>query len=173
MKLKIVFLLFTASVFIMTVSLFSCKKDKEAEGIDKQMLDMAQSSDGYTWYKFSTALLDKSAGSGHNYAYLRTRYNTVAATMLDQDGMVKDSAEFPEGSFIVKDLYSDASTLGRYAMLYKQSNNASADANGWVWGYINADGSVAVPADDKGSQCISCHSQEGNIDYMLMNKFFP
>ena len=44
---------------------------------------------------------------------------------------------------------------------------------GWVWGYINADESIAAPASEKGSQCISCHSQSDNIDYMLMNKYFP
>ena len=173
MTYKKVFFLISAFTIALIVSLNSCKKDKEAEGIDKQLLDMAQSSDGFTWYKNSSALLDKSAGSGHNYPFLRTRYNALAATMLDQDGKIIEGALFPEGSFIVKDLYSDASTLGRYAMLYKQSNSSSADANGWIWGYINADGSVAVSAEDKGQQCISCHSQEGAIDYMLMNKFFP
>jgi hypothetical protein len=173
MKFKSIFFLIFTFTMAMTISFISCKKNKEAEGIDKQMLDMAQNDGGYTWYKHSSALLNKSSGSGHNYPYLKTRYNGTAATMLDTNGMIMDSVEFPEGSFIVKDLYSDASTLGRYAMLYKQSNNSSADANGWVWGYIDADGNVAVSAEDKGKQCISCHSQEGNIDYMLMNKFFP
>ncbi len=173
MTFKKVFFMIFAFTITLTVSLSSCKKDKEAEGIDKQLLDMAQSSDGFTWYKNSSALLDKSSGSGHNYPFLRTRYNTIAAAMLDQDGKIIEGTEFPEASFIVKDLYSDGSTLGRYAILYKQSNSSSADTNGWIWGYINADGSVAVSAEDKGSQCISCHLQEGNIDYMLMNKFFP
>jgi len=169
---KIIFLIFAFTI-VMTISLSSCKKDKEAEGIDKQLLDMAQSTSGFTWYKNSSALLNKSSGSGHNYPFLRTRFNGIAASMLDTNGRIIEGAEFPENSFIVKELYNDASTLGRYAMLYKQSNNSSADANGWIWGYINADGTVAVSAEDKGQQCISCHLQDGNIDYMLMNKFFP
>lgn len=155
------------------IGLASCKKDKEAEGIDKEMYDLAQTTKGYTWYKFSDALLDKSSGSGHNYPYLRTRYNETAAAMLDSNGMIMESASFPEGSFIVKELFSDGSTIGRYAMLYKQSNHSSADARGWVWGYVNSDGTVAEPADKKGTSCIGCHSQQGSIDYMLMNKFFP
>ena len=82
-------------------------------------------------------------------------------------------AAFPDGSLIVKELYEDASTLARYAVLYKSTGHADADVNGWVWGYINEDETVAVPASEKGSQCIGCHSQEGSIDYVLMNKFFP
>ena len=39
--------------------------------------------------------------------------------------------------------------------------------------YLEEDGKVILPASDKGSSCISCHSQAGNIDYMLMNKYFP
>lgn len=155
------------------LSLESCKKGKEAEGIDKEMFDMAQSYTGFTWYKNSGDLLPKSSGSGHNYTYLRTRYNPTAATMLDTNGKIIDTASFPEGSFIVKELMNDANTIERYAMLYKQSGSSSSDAKGWVWGYVNSDGTVAEPADKRGSSCIGCHNQEGNIDYMLMNKFFP
>jgi len=162
-----------ASIIFIAGILGSCKKKDEAEGIDKQLLDMAQSSSGYTWYKNDASLLDKSPGSGHNYPFLRTRFDQIASTMLDSNGKITDSITFPEGSFIVKELYSDGSTLARYAILYKQSNSSYADAKGWIWGYINADGTVAVTAEEKGQQCISCHSQDGNIDYMLMNKYFP
>jgi hypothetical protein len=158
---------------IILFTFHSCKEDEEAVGIDKQMLDMAKETAGFTWFKNSDALLDKSSGSGHNYPFLRTRYNAIASAKLDCTGRIISGSMFPEGSFIVKELYNNSTTLGRYAMLYKQSDDANADANGWVWGYVNADGTVAAPASDKGSGCISCHSQSNNIDYMLMNKFFP
>ena len=76
-------------------------------------------------------------------------------------------------SGFVKELNDNSTTLGRYAILYKKSGSADADAKGWVWGYINADGGVAETASKKGSSCTSCHSQADNIDYMLMNKYFP
>ncbi len=167
----------TALIFALTLlfifALDACKKKDEAEGIDKQLLDMAKNSSGFTWYMNDASLLDRSQGSGHNYPFFRTRYNQLAASMLDSSGRIMDSILFPEGSLVVKDLYSDASTLARYAVLYKQPNSSYADARGWIWGYINADGTVAVSAEEKGQQCINCHSQEGNIDYMLMNKYFP
>ena len=76
--------------------LFSCKKDKKAEGTDKQLYDMAKGSSGFTWYKNSAALLDKSSGSGHNFPYLKTRYNAVASLQLDSIGKIKADAVFPD-----------------------------------------------------------------------------
>jgi hypothetical protein len=153
--------------------LTSCKKDKVLAGTDKELFDMAKTTAGFVWYKNSSALLDKSGGSGHPQPFLKTRYNAIAATQLDTTGKIIAGSTFPEGSLIVKELYDNATKLGRYAILYKKSASEDADSNGWIWGYIDADGSVAVPASQKGTSCINCHSQADNIDYMLMNKFFP
>ena len=151
------------------IVLQACKKGSQ---IDQDLLNMAQETSGFTWYKNSDDWLPRSNGSGHNYNNLRTRFNTTAATQLDSLGKVMENASFPEGSLVVKEL-SDNSSAERYAILYKSSDSEYADANGWVWGYVNSDGSVATSAEDKGSSCTSCHLQPDNIDYMLMNKFFP
>ena len=151
----------------------SCKKDKVASETDKELFDLATETNGFVWYKNSSALLDKSGGSGHPQPFLKTRYNAIAATQLDTSGKIVSGSTFPEGSLIVKELYDNATKLGRYAILYKKSSSEDADANGWIWGYIDSDGTVAVPASKKGTSCINCHSQAENIDYMLMNKFFP
>jgi hypothetical protein len=151
----------------------SCKKDDPpAAGIDKEMLDLARQASGFTWYKNSAAFLNKSSGSGHNFSFLRTRYNTTAATMLDSTGKIKTNAAFPEGSLIVKEL-SNGSTAERYAILLKRTGHESADEKGWVWGYINSNETIADAASNRGGGCKGCHSQADNIDYMLMNKFFP
>ena len=170
-KLKKITVLSICLVSIFAIS--SCKKEKEEIGTDQELYDLAKATSGFTWYKNSSSLLDKSSGSGHSQPFLRTRYNAVAATKLESNGKIIIGSIFPEGSLIVKELYDNSTTLGRYAILYKKSASADADANGWVWGYINADGSVAVAASQKGGSCISCHSQADNIDYMLMNKYFP
>ncbi len=154
-------------------SVSSCKKEKQATGTDKELYEMSKVTDGFIWFKNSGSLLNKSAGSGHPQPFLRTRYNAVAATKLDSNAKIMNGATFPEGSLIVKELYENSTSLVRYAILYKNSGSADADARGWVWGYINADGGVATAASKKGSSCISCHSQADNIDYMLMNKYFP
>ncbi|MDO9510894.1 MAG: cytochrome P460 family protein [Bacteroidales bacterium] len=167
MKTKI--LLIIAVLYIFTSA---CSKE-DATGTDKQLYDMALVTNGFTWYKNSESYLPKSQGSGHNQAFLRTRYNDLAATQLDSNGKVNPDAVFPNGSLIVKELYNSDKTLDQYAILYKQSNHIDADANGWVWGYVSASGKVAEPAEKKGQACTSCHLQTGHIDYLLMNKYFP
>jgi hypothetical protein len=151
----------------------SCKKDEEVTGTDKELYELATKTSGFVWYKNTSVLLNQSSGSGHPQPLLRTRYNAQAATQLDSLGKIKSDAIFPEGSLIVKELHENGSTLGRYAILYKKSSHSDADANGWVWGYINADGGVAEAASKKVASCSGCHSQTDNIDYMLMNKYFP
>jgi hypothetical protein len=170
-KLKTFTVMTFCLVSIWTIN--SCKKEKEATGTDKELYEMAKATSGFTWFKNSSSLLNKSSGSGHPQPFLRTRYNAVAATKLDSNGKIMTGSTFPEGSLIVKELNDNSTTLGRYAILYKKSGSADADAKGWVWGYINADGGVAETASKKGSSCTSCHSQADNIDYMLMNKYFP
>jgi hypothetical protein len=151
----------------------ACKKNKEAAGTDKELYDMSRETAGFVWYKKTDVLLNKSSGSGHPQAFFKTWYNSIAAASLDSNGQIQSGASFADGSLIVKELFSDNVTLVRYAILYKKSNSADADAKGWVWGYVNADGTVAEAASKKGKSCIGCHSQAGNEDYMLMNKYFP
>lgn len=150
---------------------FSCKKNPK--GIDGELYALSKESTGHVWFKNSEAFLDKSSGSGHNFPFLRTRFNAVAATQLDASGKIVDNAVFPEGSLVVKELYNSSNELERYATLYKKSDSEFADANGWVWGYIEKNGKVVESAELKGASCIGCHSQRGNIDYMLMNVYFP
>lgn len=162
-----------ALLFIVLVVFFSCKREKVPNEVDIDLYTMSISETDFTWFKLSNEYLEKSSGSAHDYPFLRTRYNSTAATMLDVDGKILAGANFPEGSLIVKELINDDFSVGRYAILYKASSNEFADANGWVWGYINSDKTIAAPASDKGATCISCHQQSENIDYMLMNKYFP
>jgi hypothetical protein len=147
--------------------------DNMVESTDKMLYDMSKSSNGFIWYKKTDALLATSLGSAHPGSFLRTRYNSVAATKLDNAGKIMLGVSFPEGSLIVKELYENSTKLIRYAILYKKSNSPDADEKGWVWGYINPDGGIALAASAKGSGCKGCHSQADNIDYMLMNKYFP
>ena len=162
------------SAFVTTLLLFSIAAfKKEATGTDLELLNKAKATSDFVWYKNTDVLLTRSSGSGHSESFLRTRYNATAATSLNASGQIIAASSFAEGAVVVKELYTDANTLNRYAVLYKQSTHPDADANGWVWGYIDADGKVAEPASNKGSACRNCHLQTDNIDYMLMNKYFP
>lgn len=165
-------------LFLMIITLtFSCAKDKapatQIGDIDQILFEFARDTSDMIWYKKNNQLLAKSAESGHAFPFLKTRFNAIAAQQLDANGKIKANAQFADGSLIIKELINSDSSIGRYAILYKKKDNANADGNGWVWGYIDSDGKVAISASQRGGSCISCHSQTGNIDYMLMNKFFP
>ena len=159
----------------------SCNKDEEKEEevdkittitSDEDLYNISKETSGFVWYKNTNVLLPKSAGTGHSQKFLKTRYNSIAATNLDANFKVKTGVKFPEGSLIVKELYTDSTTFDRYAIMYKQTGNQYADANGWIWGYVNADKSVAHSLTNKGNGCINCHSQSGSEDLGLMNKYF-
>lgn len=164
----------TLSFLLMTgFAIHSCKHDGVALGTDLMLYEMATVDTGFVWFKFSDAALERSSGSGHSQPKLRTRYNATAASMLDSEGRIQNGIQFPDGSLIVKELLDNDLSISLYAVLYKSAGNADADENGWVWGYLNPNGTVRTPASQKGSGCIGCHTQGDNIDYMLMNKFYP
>ena len=161
--------------------LVACTKEKETitpvvttetKTSDQLLFEKAKSVVDFKWFENADSLYKKSSGSGHGQAFFKTRFNEIAASVLDSNGRMVDGNVFANGSLIVKELYKDAQTLDLYAILYKDSKNVDADAKGWVWGYLRPDGNVAVSASKKGTSCISCHSQTGNIDYVLMNKFY-
>jgi hypothetical protein len=162
----------------LTLIFFSCKKEEETvynsdTNTDLELYQMAKATTNFSWYKNIDSLFKKSSGSGHGQPFFKTRFNSIAASKLTDEGKVQNNAQFPERSLIVKELYTEGKILDLYAILYKDSKNKDADAKGWVWGYIRPDGNVAVSASKKGSSCINCHSQSESIDYVLMNKFYP
>ncbi len=151
----------------------SCKYDNIEGRFETEIFNKAKSTDGYVWFKYSNISLQKSSGSGHEQPLLKTRFNAIAANQLDSIGKIKTGTVFPEGSMIVKELLDGNGKLQVYAVLYKKSTHPSADVKGWVWGYYNEDGTVRISSKLKGKDCNTCHSQAGNEDYMLMNKFYP
>lgn len=169
-------LLFSTLLFAALALLNACKKDDDTSSsaaiTDEELYDLAKSTSGFVWYKNSDDFLDKSTGTGHTPPLLRTRYNAKAATALDSNGKVKAGTTFPDGSLIVKELNDNPTTLAIYAVMYKSADDPNADANGWVWAYLNANGSVLASSTGKGNGCNGCHGQADHIDFTLMNKFF-
>ncbi|OFX27023.1 MAG: hypothetical protein A2041_10980 [Bacteroidetes bacterium GWA2_31_9b] len=172
MKNKFTLIKLMVFVSIIFVS-FSCDNEETNVNIDKDLYSMAKSTSGFSWYKNSDEYLERSDSSGHSQPFLRTRYNSIAASMFDANGKILENSTFPDGSLIVKELVDANFELELYAILYKKYDNKYTDLRGWVWGYIDADGEVIVSASEKGSGCSYCHLQSEHIDYTLMNKYFP
>lgn len=165
------------------VVLTACRKDEGDDdddngimgelNIDSLMFALANEQSGFTWYKNSDVILESSSFTGHQEDSLRTRYNTTASAFLDNNGKVISGTIFPEGSLIVKELYHNNTTVSTYAIMYKKPGHINANADGWVWGYLDIAGNVKIPASDMGIQCVGCHNQNGSIDFTLMNKAYP
>lgn len=169
-KLTAAFIFFFCCAVTLTIN--SCKK-KPAIGTDLELYKMAKDTSGFIWYKFSDSLLNKSSNSAHSFPFIRTRFNSTAATRLTVYGIVRKGASFDEGSLIVKEMCDKAGKLRVYTTLYKKTGSKDADENGWIWNAVSDEGKVEISATKKGKDCISCHQQEDNIDNILMNKYFP
>jgi len=167
----VLFPVLTAVLLVLT----SCKPDEITPGsVDETMFNFTKEPvSGYTWYKKADAILDQGSTSGHSQPRLRTRYNAVAASMLAADGKVNSGSTFPEDAVILKELFDKSDNLEAYTLMWKKPGNAAADADGWVWGTYNANGTVLKSAGDKGSGCTGCHKSSGNIDRTLMNVDHP
>lgn len=138
-----------------------------------KIFEIAKQTSGYTWYKRSDVYLARNVKSGHAEPLERTRYDATAATQLDANGKVKEGAVFPEGSTIVKELVTSDRVINGYALMIKRKADPSADADGWVWGYVTAAGAERHPLASKGNGCIDCHSIAGHINRTLMNVSNP
>lgn len=161
------------TVLLLPLVISSCKRDSVESRFENDLITKATNTDGFVWFNYSNISLPKSSGSGHEQPLLKTRYNSIAASVLDSVGRIKLNSIFPEGSIVVKELLGNDGKLQVYALLYKKSSHPNADAKGWVWAEYNSDASIKIASSLKGKDCIGCHSQAGNEDYMLMNKYFP
>lgn len=131
---------------------------------------LGKSPAGFTFYKNSPDTLSKGGNSGHPDAFLRTRYNSIAAKYLDANGKVKAGTVFPDSSLIVKELFTNKE-LTTYVFLFKKKGDTNADANGWVWAETSPSGTATYPAGNKGAGCTGCHGT--GIDYTRMNDTHP
>lgn len=137
---------------------------------ESQLLEIGKDPTGFIFYKNTSDTIVKGTGSGHPDARLRTRYNTIAARHLDQNGKVKVGTVFSDSSLIVKELFT-GNVLTTYVFMFKRIGDKNADANGWVWAETFSSGSILYAAANKGSGCINCHSV--GIDFTRMNDAHP
>lgn len=140
----------------------SCKKDKEekeeAEKTDVTLFSEITIS-GYNNYK-NGALLSAAGNSPHGS--FKLRYNSVALSAVDSTGELPVNGTFPDGSILVKDVYSNGN-LSLYAVMKKETSNINA-GSGWLWAEYNLDGSTIYGVENKGAGCIGCHSNNPHRD---------
>jgi hypothetical protein len=160
-KIKILVVSFVA-VFTATV-LFSCRKDIGVNPLlaysDKALLDSAKNEAAFTYYKNSPSSV--YSGTNGPHGAFKLKFNKIAYAALTDNGKLPVGQQFPNGSFIVKEIPSN----GLYAMMYKREGS-------WIWSEVYNDGSILYSALQDPSVCTSCHAQSGHRDLVVSFNFY-
>jgi hypothetical protein len=151
-------------IFLLLIVLFSCVKkvgtNPEIAYSDKALLDSTKNQN-YKYYKGKDSLLSGSHGP---HGTFKLRFNSIAFKVLTDNGKLPVNGKFPEGSFIVKDVYKNGS-IDVYAYMYKRGGS-------WLWGEAHSNGIFVATAKDGASVCLPCHSQTGNRDNVVAFNFY-
>jgi hypothetical protein len=127
---------------------------------DAALLDSCKQT-YHSFYKNDPTLLSGAHGP---HGTFKLRFNAVAVKALTDSCRLPETKLFPEGSLIIKDVYS-GSDLSLYAFMYKRSGK-------WLWAEIEPSGSVHHGVNGKESVCTGCHSQNCNRDLVLSFCFY-
>ncbi len=85
---------------------------------DNSLLDSTHNTN-YNYYKNKPdTFLSGIHGPHGNF---KLRFNSIAFKALSNNGKLPVGAQFPDGAFIVKDIYTN-NTLATYAFMYKRNS---------------------------------------------------
>lgn len=143
------------ALLILTALVFSCKKRK----LNSSLYEEAKAS-GLSYYKGKDTIWSAKGGSPHGP--FKLKFNSTAVSALGSDGKLPNGASFPNGSLIVKEVYS-GSSITLYAIMKKESSKYAG--NGWLWAEFEPNGDTKYSVSKKGVECTGCHSNSGNRDY--------
>lgn len=157
-KLNIVFLV------VSLVLIYCTKKQGTNPSLafnDAALLDSCKQSN-YRYYKNDSATLLSGAAGPHGT--FKLRFNAIASAALTDNGKLPLGKVFPEGSMLIKDVYSGGA-VSLYAFMYKK-------AGSWLWAEVKPSGQVLYSVAKNPGVCTGCHSQSGNRDLAVSFNFY-
>jgi hypothetical protein len=153
-------------MFFFIVAVFTLKScvnheisDPSVEPTTDLSLFEQGTENSFTYYQNGNIL---QAESPSPHGQFKLRFNTIATTVLDATGELPADGKFPNGSIVVKEAYQNNALTG-LIIIKKASTDANA-SNGWLWGFYSLDGVATISIEEKGSQCVGCHSSSPNRD---------
>ena len=149
---------------LLATAFYSCRKDVGKNPLlaysDKALLDSAKNEVAFTYYNNSPSTV--YSGTNGPHGAFKLKFNKIAYAALTDNGKLPVGGQFPNGSFIVKEVSSN----GIYALMYKKEGN-------WLWSEMHSDGSIIHSVNkDASTACISCHSQPGQRDLVVSFNFY-
>ncbi len=156
---------FSLSIICIAILLVCCTKQIGTNPAlaysDKALLDSAKNQK-YSYYKNNPNQLLSGIHGPHGS--FKLRFNSIAYSVLTDNGKLPIGSVFPEGSFIVKDVYTSG-TISLYAYMYKHNG-------AWLWGEAKSNGEFVAKIKDGATLCVGCHSQSGNRDLAVAFNFY-
>lgn len=153
------------SIIVFIFLFFSCTKkvgtNPELAYSDLALFDSTQNQN-YKYYKNDPNTLLSGVHGPHGT--FKLRFNSVAYSALTDNGKLPVNTKFPEGSFLVKDIYKNG-VVDIYAYMYKRNGS-------WLWGEAHSNGKFLFTAKDGPASCVGCHSQSGNRDLAVAFNFY-
>ncbi|PBQ33882.1 hypothetical protein CNR22_19530 [Sphingobacteriaceae bacterium] len=150
---------------IVLMALICCTKDQGKNPslayTDYALLDSCKQNRHYYYKDDATTLLSGAHGP---HGTFKLRFNTIAYRALTDKGTLPVGNVFPDGSLIIKDIYSGGA-LNLYALMYKRSGT-------WLWAEIEPGGNIHHSINSAESICTGCHSQSGNRDLAVSFNFY-
>lgn len=154
--------LFSFSLASISCIIFSCTKDVAKNPLlaysDKALLDSAKNAIAFIYYKNDASTVYPGTTGAHSS--FKLKFNKIAATVLTDNGKIPVGQQFPNGSFIVKEMQS-----GLNAFMYKKEGS-------WLWAEVYTNGDVFYSVNKDPQPCISCHSQSGQRDLVVSFNFY-
>jgi hypothetical protein len=136
----------------------ACRNDKVETNLVNELYEESTAT-GLSYFKNASLLAGVSPSPHGSF---KLKFNAIAQAALDSTGELPVGKTFPEGSLIVKDIYS-GSTLSLIAIMKKDASSDYA-GNGWVWVEFKPDGETEYSIEKKGEACTGCHSGTPNRD---------
>lgn len=158
----------TGLIAALVIGLNACKKDDGAApttpypitrgNIDSILyLQSSETAQQFLPYKNVDSIWISSAETGHS-GFFKVRLNAIARSVLGPDGKLAPGKTFPDGSLIVKDLYTDKNGPRMLVAIMKKESLNPYSAQGWLWNELLEGGGDYVSAKQSGAKCVGCHS---------------
>jgi hypothetical protein len=88
---------------------------------------------------------------------MRTKFNKVAAGVLDAEGKLPKGKEFPDSSIIIKEIYSDKTKPYELLAVMVKLKGAENSSEGWLWAEYSPAGETEYSVTKNGKVCVKCH----------------
>lgn len=149
-------------IILIACIFYSCTKDVAKNPLlaysDKALLDSSKNTTAFIYYKNDASTVYPGTTGAHSS--FKLKFNKIAASALTDNGKIAVGQQFPNGSFIVKEMQS-----GLNAFMYKKEGS-------WLWAEVYNNGNVFYSVNKDSQPCISCHSQSGNRDLVVSFNFY-